>query len=65
MKIMFMIADNYRIAGTKQGEKSRIGFKASLYHVKLTICKRMRRFHYIYLLRKKVVNISFSLFALK
>ena len=44
MKTLFMTVDNSRIEGPKQGGKSRIGFKASFFCVKLTISKHMWKF---------------------
>ena len=41
MKILFLTTDNSLITGPQRGEKSRIGFKSSLFCVKLIICKHM------------------------
>ena len=41
MKILFLTTDNSLITGPQRGEKSRIGFKSSLFWVKLIICKHM------------------------
>ena len=43
IKILFVTANNSRIAGPKQGGKSGICFKASSLCVKLTICKHMQK----------------------
>ena len=37
MKLLFITTDNSHIAGPKRGEKSRIGFKASLFCVKIDL----------------------------
>ena len=58
IKILFMTANNSRIAGPKQGKKSRICFKASSFCVKLTICKHMQKFCQLYLFRKKLISLS-------
>ena len=45
MIILFMVvAKASLIAVTKGGKKFCIGFKASLFSAKLTICKQMRKF---------------------
>ena len=64
IKILFMKADNSFIAWPKRGEKCRIGFKASLFCVKLTICKHMRKFCQLYLFREKVIIFSVYLLQL-
>ena len=64
MIIIFMTADNSFLTGPKRGENSSIGFKASIFCVKLAICKHIRKFCELYLLRKQVINISLSIYLL-